>query len=180
MRSAIAAVLLFAAPALALAKPGKAAPPPPPAEAPFVEEGGGGGGGSPGVETEEKGFRLQVEAEFAGMKRSADFIVQNAAQSNHVVGGTQSFPVETKAGKGVEFKKWGFIFNSLAVEDPNDPKRVVVQIQAELSGPVAGDGSVDVQTWQLQTEVALRKGKPKTVSRGTGRLVVTVSDEPED
>ncbi|MBI2363069.1 MAG: hypothetical protein HYV15_06775, partial [Elusimicrobia bacterium] len=97
---------------------------------------------------------------------------------NFVQGGNKSFPVETKTGKDVEFKKWGFIANVLPVEDPNATGKVNLQLQVELSGPVGKDG-LDVETWQLQTTVTVVKGKPKTVSRGAGKLVVTVLDDSD-
>ena len=140
---------------------------------------GGGGGGAPGPDFSERILRIQVEADYAGMHRTADFLVENANQSNFVTGGDKSFPVETKAGKGVEYKKWGFIANVLPVEDPNATGKVNLQIQVEISGPVAGKEGVDMETWQLQTTVTVVKGKPKTVSRGAGKLVVTVLDDSD-
>ncbi|TBR16743.1 hypothetical protein EPO15_18650, partial [bacterium] len=61
----------------------------------------------------EKTLRLKVEAEYDGMTHSADFLVENANQCNYVQGGDKVFPLETKAGKGFELKKWGFIVNAL-------------------------------------------------------------------
>ncbi|TPW20167.1 MAG: hypothetical protein FD126_1958 [Elusimicrobia bacterium] len=122
-------------------------------------------------------LRVQVEGEYAGIKHSADFLVENANQSNYVQGGEKAFSVETKAGKGLEFKKWGFIVNVLPVVDPNKPERVNLQMQVEISGPVQGKEGVEVQTWQLQTSIHVTKGKPKTVARGSGKFVVTVTED---
>jgi hypothetical protein len=137
------------------------------------------GGGVPEPDPAEKVLRLMVEAEYDGMAHSADFLVENANQSNYVQGGEKAFSVETKAGKAVELKKWGFIVNVLPVEDPNRPGRVSLQMQVEISGPVAGKDGVEVRTWQLQTSLHVLKGKPKTVARGSGKVVVTVADDPD-
>jgi hypothetical protein len=136
-------------------------------------------GGGPGGEPAEKVLRLQVEGEYAGITHSADFLVENANQSNYVQGGERPFAFETKAGKGVEFKKWGFIVNALPVEDPAHPGRVSLQMQIEISGPVQTPDGIEVRTWQLQTTLHVVKGKPKTVSRGTGKVVVTVTDDAD-
>lgn len=135
--------------------------------------------GAVAVEDSEKVLRLQVDGEYAGMKHSADFLIENANQCNHVQGGEKAFAVETKAGKGVEMKKWGFIVNALAVESPAKPGRVSIQLQVEISGPVQGKDGVDVQTWQLQTTLHVAKGKPKVVSRGAGKITITVTDDSE-
>lgn len=137
------------------------------------------GGGSAETDPAEKVLRLTVQAEYEGMSHSADFLVEDANQSNFVQGGEKAFPVETKAGKSLEFKKWGFIVNVLPVEDPNRPGRVSLQMQVEVSGPVAGKDGVEVRTWQLQTSLHVLKGKPKTVARGSGKVVVTVTDDPD-
>lgn len=134
-------------------------------------------GGSAGADSAGNVLRLQVEGEYDGMKHAADFLVENANQCNYVQGGEKAFAVETKAGKGLEFKKWGFIVNALPVEDPSRPGRVSVQLQIEISGPVQAKDGVEVRTWQLQTTIHVVKGQPKTVSRGSGRMVVTVSDD---
>lgn len=135
--------------------------------------------GDSSAEFTEKVLRLQVEAEYAGMKHSADFLIENANQCNHVQGGEKAFTVETKSGKGVEMKKWGFIVNALPAENPNKPGRVSIQLQVEISGPVQGKDGVDVQTWQLQTTLHLAKGKPKTIARGAGRITLTVTDDAD-
>ena len=144
---------------------------PPPAE--------GAAGGSPGGEFAEKVLRVQVSGEYDGMAHAADFLVENANQSNYVQGGEKAFPVETKAGRSVEMKKWGFIVNVLPVEDPTRPGRVSLQLQIEISGPVQGKEGVEVRTWQLQTSLLVAKGKPKTVARGSGKMVVTVTDDSD-
>lgn len=130
------------------------------------------------AEPAEPVWRVQVEVDYAGMKHAADFLVENANQANFVQGGETAFAVETKGGKGLEFKKWGFIANVLPVLDPNDPRRVSLQLQIEVSGPVPGKDGVEVRTWQLQTTLHALKGKPKTVARGAGKAVVTVTEEP--
>lgn len=137
----------------------------------------GGGPAEPG--SEGKVFRVKVEAEFDGMAHSADFLVEDANQSNYVQGGEKAFSTESKGVKSLEFKKWGYIVNVLPVEDPNRPGRVSLQMQIEVSGPVAGKDGVEVRTWQLQTSLHVLKGRPKTVARGTGKAVVTVTDEPD-
>lgn len=134
-------------------------------------------GASSAPDHAEKVLRLQVEGEYAGMKHSADFLVENANQCNYVQGGEKAFVVQTNAGKGLEFKKWGFIVNALPVEDPSGSGRVSIQMQVEISGPVQAKDGVEVQTWQLQTTLHAVKGKPKTVSRGSGKVVITVSDD---
>lgn len=121
-------------------------------------------------------LRIQVEAEYRGMKHAADFVVVDAAQSNYVQGGDKAYAVENAQGKGVEYKKWGFIVNSLAVVDPADPAKVDLQLQVEVSGPVKGDGGIDVETWQLQTEAVLVKGRRTEVSSGEGKAAVTVTE----
>lgn len=127
----------------------------------------------------ERVLRLKVEAEYDGMTHSADFLIENGNQCNFVQGGEKAFPVETKAGKGLEYKKWGFIFNALPVEDTGAPDRVTLQMQVEITGPAQGKDGVEVKTWQLQTMVHLVKGKPKTVARGSGKAVVTVTDDTD-
>lgn len=129
--------------------------------------------------SEAKVFRLKVEGEYAGIAHSADFLVENANQCNYVQGGEKPFPVEGKDARAVEFKKWGFIFNALPVEDPARPDRVSLQLQIEISGPSQTKDGIEVKTWQLQTTLQVVKGKPKTVSRGSGKMVVTVVDEPD-
>jgi hypothetical protein len=135
--------------------------------------------GASGGESAEKVLRVQVEAEYDGMAHTADFLVAHGNQSNYVQGGETAFSVETEAGKGLEFKKWGFVVNVLPVEDPSRPGRVSLEMQVEVSGPVRGKDGVEVRTWQLQTALNLVKGKPKTVSRGSGKMVVTVSDDAD-
>lgn len=146
-----------------------------PAFTPPAAEGADGAGAAP--DAAEKVLRLQVEAEYAGMKHAADFLVENANQSNYVQGGEKAFSVEGKTARTVEFKKWGFVVNVLPAEHPSDPNRVSVQMQVEVSGPVPGKDGVEVQTWQLQTTLTVVKGKPKTVSRGSGKFVLTVTDD---
>lgn len=133
----------------------------------------------PADKTEEKVLRLQVEGEYAGMKHSADFLIENANQCNNVQGGEKAFPVSVNGGKGVEMKKWGFIVNALPVEDPTRPGRVSIQLQVEITGPSQGKDGVDTQTWQLQTTLHVSKGKPKTISRGAGKVVITVTDDAD-
>lgn len=135
--------------------------------------------GAPEPDLPEKVLRVMVEAEYEGMSHSADFLLENANQSNYVQGGEKAFAVETKGVKSLEFKKWGFIVNVLPVEDPSRPGRVSLQMQIEVSGPVAGKDGVEVRTWQLQTSLHVVKGKPKTVARGSGKMVVTVTDDPD-
>lgn len=135
--------------------------------------------GADDLESPYQVLRLQVEGEYAGIRHSADFLVENASQSNYVQGGEKAFTVETKAGKGLEFKKWGFIVNVLPVVDPNKNDRVNLQLQIEISGPVQGKDGVEVQTWQLQTTIHVVKGKPKTVARGSGKFVVTVTEDAD-
>lgn len=146
-----------------------------PAYTPPAAAGADGAGAAP--DYAEKVLRVQVEAEYAGMKHAADFLVENANQSNYVQGGEKAFAVEGKPGKTLEFRKWGFVVNALPAENPADPKRVSVQMQVEVSGPVPGKDGVEVQTWQLQTSLTVVKGKPKTVSRGSGKFVLTVTDD---
>lgn len=132
----------------------------------------GAGGGDDAFLTAP--LRLQVEAEFNGMKRTADFVVNNAIQANYVEGGDKAFPVDSKGGKGIEYKKWGFIVNTLPITDPNDPTRVDIQLQIEVSGP--SEDGMDISTWQVQTELMVVEGKKTALSRGAGKASVTVTD----
>lgn len=135
-------------------------------------EGSGGGAPAPGGDAfSTVPLRLQVEAEYQGMKRTADFVVNNAIQSNYVEGGEKAYHI---GGKGVEYKKFGFIVNSLPVIDPNDPAKVDIQVQLEVSGP--SEDGMDIRTWQIQTELVVVKGKKTVVSRGTAKAWITVSD----
>lgn len=124
-------------------------------------------------------LRIEVKAEYQDLKGEADFTTMNQTQSNHVTGGDKPFPVRTPHGDGVEFKKWGFIVNSLPVIDPNNPSRVDTQIQLELSGPAPGESAVGIQTWQLQTEVLSTLGRWKTVSRKPAKVSIRISRDDE-
>jgi len=104
-------------------------------------------------------LRIEVKAEYKELKGEADFAAMNQTQSNHVTGGDRPFKVHTANGEGVEFKRWGFIVNTLPVIDPNNPTRVDTQIQLELSGPLSGKDGIEIETWQLQTEVLSTLGR---------------------
>lgn len=121
-------------------------------------------------------LRVAVTALYRGLSERADFLVRNGSQANYVEGGETAFSVANGSGKSVEYKKHGFIVNVLPLVDPNDPSRVSLQFQLELSGPVKADPAPDMATWQLQDEVVLTKGKRFEVSHGAGRVDVTVSD----
>lgn len=164
----LAAALLCLASA-GFAAPKAASPVPPPSE----------GAQTPDDDPEQV-LRVVVEAEYEGMRHAADFLVVNANQSNFVQGGETAFSVDGPGGRGLEFKKWGFIANVLPVVDPNRTGRVNLQLQLELSGPVEGKHGVEVRTWQLQTTLYTLKGKPKAVARGKGRAVVTVTRVPDE
>ncbi len=103
----------------------------------------------------------------------------NQTQSNHVTGGDRPFKVHTANGEGVEFKRWGFIVNTLPVIDPNNPTRVDTQIQLELSGPLSGKDGIEIETWQLQTEVLSTLGRWKTISRKPAKVSIRISRDDE-
>lgn len=130
----------------------------------------------PVLDPEASNLRLQVVAAYGDLKNSADFVVENAVQANHVAGGEKRFKTQTPKGETVEFKKWGFIVNVLPVNDPNHDDTVSLQIQLELSGPEGPDG--DVSTWQLQTSVRVKKGVKTVIASASGRAEVTVTDAP--
>ncbi len=134
------------------------------------------GAKEPTLDPEASNLRLHVDATYAGLKNSADFVVENAVQANHVAGGEKRFKSQTPKGEAVEFRKWGFIVNVLPVNDPNHDDTVSLQLQLELSGPEGPDG--DISTWQLQTSVRVKKGVKTVVASAAGRAEVTITDAP--
>lgn len=125
----------------------------------------------------EQDLRVQVDASFKGLKGTADFLVENAVQANHVAGGERNAKVRTAQGESSAQKKWGFIVNLLPVVNPNRTDVVMVQMQVELSGPGEAPDE-ETSTWQLQTEFQVKKGVKRVIASAGGRLEVTVSDAP--
>lgn len=131
------------------------------------------------ADVEAVSLRIEVRAEYKGLTGEADFLTVNATQANHVAGGDRAFKVSNQQGEGLEFKRWGFIVNSLPVLDPNNPAKVDTQFQFELSGPVEGKDAVSVETWQLQSEILSTLGKWKTIANKPGKVSVRISVDKE-
>ncbi|MBI4676063.1 MAG: hypothetical protein HY748_00590 [Elusimicrobia bacterium] len=134
--------------------------------------------------TDSANLLVEIAARHDEMEGSARFIVGNGAQANHVVGGDKPFTIKNNQGTGVEFKKWGFIFNVLPRLNPKDRGEVFVQMQVELSGPVKGvtiPAAGDVQgiaTWQYQSSFTVKKGLKTVVVESPARVEITVSEAP--
>lgn len=132
------------------------------------------------LDAAEPNLKLEVSVKWGELSDSASFLVNNGSQMNYTHGGDKHVELKSEKGRGVEFKKWGFIVNALPVIDPNDPKKVSVQLQLELSGPV-GQGEVkDAATWQFQSQLTVRKGKKAVIVEAPARAELTVSDAPVD
>ncbi|MFA6317132.1 MAG: hypothetical protein WC943_06910 [Elusimicrobiota bacterium] len=126
---------------------------------------------------------VEVSAKHGEHQGAARFIVGSGSQANHVLGGDKPHVVKNSQGTGVEFKKWGFIFNVLPTVNPKDKAEVYVQMQVELSGPETGvtipQGDVPaIGTWQYQSSFTVRKGRKSVVFETPARVEITISDAP--
>ncbi|MBI5883701.1 MAG: hypothetical protein HZB91_11430 [Elusimicrobia bacterium] len=126
---------------------------------------------------------VEVSARHGEHEGSARFIVGDGSQANHVLGGDKPHAIKNNQGTGVEFKKWGFIFNVLPAISPRDRNEVFVQLQIELSGPETGitipQGDVPaIGTWQYQSSFSVKKGRKTLVFESPARVEITVSDAP--
>ncbi|MBI5622800.1 MAG: hypothetical protein HY924_03375 [Elusimicrobia bacterium] len=124
---------------------------------------------------------VEVSAKQGEHAGAARFVVGSGSQANHILGGDKPYPVKHSQGTGVEFKKWGFIFNVLPTVSPKDKDEVYVQMQIELSGPEAGvtipSGDIPaIGTWQYQSSFKVRKGRKTVVFESPARVELTVSD----
>lgn len=124
-------------------------------------------------------LKISFKIRHGEMERAGNFVVQEANQSNYVIGG--SIPFEVSGAKGartIEFKNHGAIVNCLIQRDAADPSRAEGQFQFELSGPVRSkntDVTREVATFQFQTQARLRLGEPLVlVDEAENRVEVTV------
>ena len=124
----------------------------------------------------DRNYEIKVKVKYHGMEREATFVVSNSAQSNYVEGGDKHVIVEVNGNKGIEYKKWGFIVNILPISLHEDPKKVSIQIQLELSGPVGKGKIKDIATWQFQSEILLTLGKKTVISRKPAYAEITIRD----
>jgi hypothetical protein len=144
-------------------------------------------GGTPGESLkpseppqDDVNLSVEVSARYLDLEGKTRFVAGNATQVNYVTGGDKAFLFKSAKAEGVEFKKTGFIVNVLPVVDPNDGKKVSMQVQVELSGPskgvqTAGGLVPDVVTWQWQSGFTLPLGKKTVLVDGPAYLEMTVA-----
>ncbi|MFH2203016.1 MAG: hypothetical protein ABIJ96_07870 [Elusimicrobiota bacterium] len=133
----------------------------------------------PAAPLDETNLKVDVAAKYLDLRGAARFTMGNGTQANFITGGDKAHLVRNSQGEGVEFKKVGFIVNVLPILDPNDDKRVSVQLQVELSGPTPGikvsDNEVpDISTWQWQSSFSLVRGKKTVVVESPAYLEISI------
>lgn len=119
---------------------------------------------------------IEVKAGYQDITGSAAFLVQNGSQANQVFGQEKRVSAGNDSNT-VEFKKSGFIVNVLPTCLENSD-RVDLQIQIELSSPAnPTDGaSSDLKTYQIQTQVRVKKGRKTAIVREPALIEITVTD----
>jgi hypothetical protein len=121
------------------------------------------------VKPEAQNLQAEVNAEYQGLKGEASFQVLSGVQANQLAG-TDAKPAADKEDAP---KKTGFIVNLLPACVDNC-EVVDVQLQLELSNP-PGHGEHE-NTYQLQTEVRVKKGQKTVIARKPALIELTITD----
>ncbi|MDE2491930.1 MAG: hypothetical protein KGM24_13875 [Elusimicrobia bacterium] len=121
-------------------------------------------------------YRISFELRSGDLSASGSFLAAVGTQANYVRGGETPIESVTASGRTVDFKKHGVIANCLPLAEKDG--LVDLQCQFELSGPTAPVGELKVrpvETFQYQSEVLLRPGRPlRLVDERDRRVEVTV------
>lgn len=137
---------------------------------------------APRLETRaaERNLRISFKLKEQNLESAGNFTVRNGSQSNYIAGGEVPFETEMAKGKAVDYKKTGVIVNCLPRALSEDAFALVCQF--ELSGPglpVGTLGARPAQTFQLQSEFTVRKGKTLVlVDEPTRRVEIKLDELP--